>query len=86
MIRIDAIWMSTEPLDMRAGMETVWARVVKVYGAAHPHHAYRYTLRMLCIQVGIGTDILYLLSRKGSAADRSDLDRQLEKISSTKFF
>lgn len=39
-IRIDAIWMSTEPLDMRAGMETVLARVVKVFGAAHPHHAY----------------------------------------------
>ena len=36
----DAIWMSTEPLDMRAGMETVLARVVKVFGAAHPHHAY----------------------------------------------
>ncbi len=39
-IRIDAIWMATEPLDMRAGAETVLARVVKVFGAAHPHHAY----------------------------------------------
>ncbi len=39
-IRIDAIWMFTEPLDMCAGMETVLARVVKVFGAAHPHHAY----------------------------------------------
>jgi len=39
-IRIDAIWMSTEPLDMRAGAETALARVVKVFGAAHPHHAY----------------------------------------------
>ena len=40
MIRLDAIWMSTEPLDMRAGVETALARVVKVFGAAHPHHAY----------------------------------------------
>ena len=40
MIRVDAIWMSTEPLDMRAGAETALARVVKVFGAAHPHHAY----------------------------------------------
>lgn len=40
MIRIDAIWMSTQPLDMRAGPETALARVVQVFGAAHPHHAY----------------------------------------------
>jgi len=40
MIRIDAIWMATSPLDMRAGMETALARVVQVFGAAHPHHAY----------------------------------------------
>ena len=40
MIRIDAVWMATEPLDMRAGPETALARVVQVFGAAHPHHAY----------------------------------------------
>lgn len=40
MIRIDAIWMATEPLDMRAGIDTALARVVKVFGAARPHHAY----------------------------------------------
>lgn len=39
-IRIDAIWMATEPLDMRAGAETALARVVKVFGAVRPHHAY----------------------------------------------
>lgn len=32
--------MATEPLDMRAGMHTVLARVEQVFGAAHPHHAY----------------------------------------------
>lgn len=40
MIRIDAIWLATEPLDMRAGTDTALARVVKVFGAARPHHAY----------------------------------------------
>ena len=40
MIRIDAVWMSTQPLDMRAGPETALARVVQVFGAARPHHAY----------------------------------------------
>jgi hypothetical protein len=28
MIRIDAIWLATEPLDMRAGADTILARVV----------------------------------------------------------
>ncbi len=40
MIRIDAAWLATAPLDMRAGTDTALARVVVVFGAAHPHHAY----------------------------------------------
>lgn len=40
MIRIDNVWLATQPLDMRAGTDTALARVVKVFGAAHPHHAY----------------------------------------------
>ena len=40
MIRIEAIWRSVEPLDMRAGTDTALARVVQVFGAARPHHAY----------------------------------------------
>ena len=39
-IRIDAAWLATEPLDMWAGTDTVLARVIKVFGAARPHHAY----------------------------------------------
>jgi transposase len=39
-IRIDAAWLATAPLDMRAGTDTALARVVAVFGAAHPHHAY----------------------------------------------
>ena len=40
MIRIDAAWLATSPLDMRAGTDTALARVVAVFGAARPHHAY----------------------------------------------
>ena len=36
MIRIDAVWLATEPMDMRAGTDTALARVVKVFGAAAP--------------------------------------------------
>lgn len=31
MIRIDEIWLATEPLDMRAGPDTALARVVQVF-------------------------------------------------------
>ena len=40
MIRVDAIWLSMQPLDMRAGTDTALARVLAVFGSAHPHHGY----------------------------------------------
>ncbi len=33
MIRIDAVWLAVTPMDMRAGTDTVLARVVAVFGA-----------------------------------------------------
>lgn len=45
MIRVDAIWLACEPLDMRAGTETALGRVVKVFGEARPHHAYLFANR-----------------------------------------
>ncbi|VVN98810.1 IS66 family insertion sequence element accessory protein TnpB [Pseudomonas fluorescens] len=45
MIRIDAIWLATEPLDMRAGTETALARVITVFGAAKPYYAYLFANR-----------------------------------------
>ena len=45
MIRVDAVWMAVEPLDMRAGTEAALARVVTVFGAARPHHAYLFANR-----------------------------------------
>ena len=45
MIRIDAVWLAVEPLDMRAGTETALARVVRVFGEARAHHAYLFVNR-----------------------------------------
>jgi transposase len=44
-IRVDSVWLAVEPLDMRAGTESALARVVHIFGAAHPHHAYLFANR-----------------------------------------
>jgi transposase len=44
-IRVDAVWLAVEPLDLRIGLESALARVVGVFGAARPHHAYLFTNR-----------------------------------------
>jgi transposase len=44
-IRVDAVWLAVEPLDMRAGTEAALARVVTVFGAGRPHHAYLFANR-----------------------------------------
>ncbi|MBV8122533.1 MAG: IS66 family insertion sequence element accessory protein TnpB [Paucibacter sp.] len=59
MIRVDAVWLAVEPLDMRAGTEAALARVVNVFGAAKPHHAYlfanrRATRMKVLVHDGIG--------------------------------
>lgn len=45
MIRVDAVWLAVEPVDLRLGPESALARVVAVFGAAQPHHAYLFTNR-----------------------------------------
>lgn len=40
MIRIDAVWLAVDPVDMRAGADRLLARVVQVFGAAQSHHGY----------------------------------------------
>ncbi len=40
MIRIEAVWLAVQPLDMRLGAEAALARVVGIFGAAQPNHAY----------------------------------------------
>lgn len=45
MIRLEAVWLASEPLDMRAGADKALARVVGVFGSAVPHHAYCFANR-----------------------------------------
>lgn len=45
MIRIDSIWLATEPMDMRAGTDKALARVIVVFGAEKPHCAYLFANR-----------------------------------------
>lgn len=66
MIRVDAVWLAVEPLDMRVGAEAALARVVKVFGAARPHHAYcfanrRATRMKVLVHDGIG---IWLAARR----------------------
>lgn len=69
MIRIDAAWLATAPLDMRAGTDTALARVVAVFGEARPHHAYlfankRATRLKVLVHDGIG---VWLAARRLNA-------------------
>ena len=66
MIRIDAVWLAVEPLDMRAGTEAALARVVRVFGEARAHHAYLFANRRanrlkLLVHDGIG---IWLCARR----------------------
>ena len=45
MIKVEAVWLCVAPLDMRAGTESALAKVVNVFGAARPHHAYLFANR-----------------------------------------
>ena len=66
MIRVEAVWLCTEPMDMRAGTDTALARVVQVFGSAKPHHAYvfankRSTRVKVLVHDGIG---IWLAARR----------------------
>jgi len=40
MIRIDALWLCVQPLDMRVGADRLLAAVVNTLGHAQAHHGY----------------------------------------------
>jgi transposase len=40
MLKIEALWLCTQPLDMRAGAERLLAHVVQTLGGARAHHGY----------------------------------------------
>ncbi|HSV83894.1 MAG TPA: IS66 family insertion sequence element accessory protein TnpB [Ramlibacter sp.] len=59
MIRIDALWLCTQPQDMRAGAERLLAAVVNTVGSAQAHHGYvfanaRATRLKLLVHDGFG--------------------------------
>jgi transposase len=65
-MHIQAIWLATAPLDMRAGADTALARVVQAFGCARPHHAYLFANRRanrmkLLVHDGIG---IWLAARR----------------------
>ncbi len=85
MIRVDEIWLAVDPLDMRAGFDTALARVVKVFGAAHPHHAYLFaSLREQLSSRAIEIEHLKLtiakLRRMQFGRKSEKLDRQIEQL------
>src|SRR6476619_7907392 len=45
MIRIEAVWLAVQPLDMRVGTDTLLTNVVNVFGEARAHHAYLFANR-----------------------------------------
>ncbi|MBU4609899.1 IS66 family insertion sequence element accessory protein TnpB [Achromobacter sp. GG226] len=71
MIPVEAIWLATEPLDMRAGADKALARVIAVFGAAQPHHAYcfanqRATRMKVLVHDGIGVWLAARRLNRGS--------------------
>ena len=71
MIRIDALWLAVEPVDMRAGADRLLARVVQVFGAAQAHHGYlfanaRSTRIRLLVHDGFGVWCAARRLNKGS--------------------
>jgi transposase len=76
MIRVDSVWMATAPLDMRAGPDTVLMHVVRVFGAAHPHHAYVFANRRcnrvkILVHDGLGVWLARRLNQGGFVWSRS---------------
>ena len=58
-IRIDAMWLAADPVDMRAGADRLIARVVQVFCSAQAHHGYlfanaRGTRMKLVVHDGFG--------------------------------
>lgn len=68
-IRIDAVWLAVDPLDMRAGTEAALGRVVNVFGETRSHPAYLFANRRanrmkVLAHDGIG---VWLASRRWNA-------------------
>ena len=87
MIRVDAVWLAVEPLDMRAGTESALARVVTVFGAARPHHAYLFANRRanrmkVLVHDGIGIWLAARRLHRGRFAWSGGNDNPIMSLSS----
>lgn len=87
MIRIDAAWLATAPLDMRAGTDSALARVVSVFGAAQPHHAYLFANKhanrlKILVHDGLGIWLAARRLHQGKFvwAARDSANCQLERV------
>jgi transposase len=70
-IRIDAVWLAVNPIDMRTGVDRLLASVVQVFGAAQAHHGYlfanvRSTRIRLLVHDGFGVWCAARRLNKGS--------------------
>lgn len=59
MIRIEAMWLAVQPVDLRCGAERLLATVVQVFGHARANHGYlfanaRHTRIKLVLHDGFG--------------------------------
>jgi hypothetical protein len=54
-IRVEAVWLAVDPLDVRSGSKAALPRAVHVFGATRPHRAYLFANRMkVLVHDGIG--------------------------------
>jgi len=84
LIRVDAIWMSTAPCDMRSGMDTLMNQIIAVFGAAQAHNAYLFANRganrmKVIVHDGFGVWLCSRRLHKGSFnwGKGADLDSSL---------
>jgi transposase len=86
LIRVDAVWLAVEPLDMRSGTESALARVVRVFGGAHPHTAYLFANRRanrmkVLVHDGVGVWLAARRLNKGRFAWPCDVTGTLQLTS-----
>ena len=72
-IRIDTIWLATDPMHTRASIETSQARVVSVFGVAQAHYAYLFSYRRTTRIKVLGHDGLESAWRLGKISGMTSL-------------
>lgn len=90
-IRVDALWVSVQPMDMRAGVDQLLTQVVKVFGEARAHHGYlfanaRASRIKLVVHDGFGVWCAARRPNKGSFIWASDPNAEAKLELSRKQF